>query len=110
MRTPVAEVIPTVLFVAMDKSFVESFRKDFPAVLALNVAHAFAARERIPVTRPLVVVVASAVTQDELTDLIDVAGAVGADVLRMPGEAATPIQYFRIKKALIERLDRNRAH
>lgn len=92
----------------MEKSFIESFRKDFPAVLALNVAHAPAARERIPVTRPLVVVVASAVTKDELNEIIDVAEAVGADVLRMPSEAATPIQYFRIKKALIERLDRAR--
>ena len=108
VRTPLPDVIPTVMFVAIDRSFVEAFRKDFPAVLALSVAHAAAARQRIPVTKPLVVVVASTVSKPELEELIDVAGGVGAEVLRMPGESATPISYFRIKKALIERLDKRR--
>ena len=92
----------------MERDFIDTFRKDFAAVMALSVAHSAAARERIPVTRPLVVVVASNVGKDELQDLVDVATAVGAEVIRMPGEVATPIGYFRIKKAMIEALDRRR--
>lgn len=98
-------MVPSVLFVGMERSFIDAFRKDFPAVTALSAAHSAAARERIPVTRPLVVVVASSVTKPELQDLVDVSSAVGAEVVRMSGEVASPISYFRIKKALIERLE-----
>jgi hypothetical protein len=94
------------MFVAMERSFVEAFRKDFPAVLALSVAHSPAARERIPVTRPLVIVIASSVTRAELQDIVDVAEAVGAEVIRMSAGPPTPVSYFRIKKALIARLER----
>lgn len=108
VRTPLAETVPSVLFVGMDREFIDAFRKDFGAVTALSVAHSAAARERIPVTRPLVVVAASSLGKDELQDLIDVSAGVGAEVIRMPGEVATPIGYFRIKKAMIEVLDRRR--
>lgn len=106
LRTPLAEVVPSVLFVGMDATFVDSFRKDFPAVRGLNVAHAAAARERIPVTRPLVVVVGSAVPKEEVEEMTDIAGAVGCELVRLAGDAVSPIAYFRIKKAIIEVLER----
>lgn len=90
----------------MDRSFVDAFRKDFPMVLTLSVAHCAAARERIPVTRPAVVVVASAVTKVQLQEVVDAAAAVGAELIRMTGDSASPVSYFRIKKALIEHQER----
>lgn len=108
VRTPVAETVSSVLFVGMDREFIDAFRKDFAHVTVLTVAHAAAARERIPVTRPFVVVVATWLAKDELQELVDIATGVGAETIRMPGEVATPIGYFRIKKALIEALERRR--
>lgn len=89
----------------MDRAFVDAFRKDFATVTALSVAHSAAARERIPITRPLVVVVASSITKAELQDIVDVCHEIRAELIRMPGGVASPISYFRIKKALIERLE-----
>ncbi|MBK6695070.1 MAG: hypothetical protein IPG50_23100 [Myxococcales bacterium] len=109
MSSPSSELIPTILFVAMDRAFLDAFRKDFPGVLALSVAHAAAARERIAVTKPFVVVAASVIPKEDLADLVEVSAGVGADVIRMAGESTSPIAYFRIKKALIERLERRRA-
>ena len=90
----------------MGRAFVESFRKDFPTVVTLAVAHSAAARERIPVTQPVVVVVASAVTKGELQEIVDVSAAIGAEVIRISGETPSPVSYFRIKKALLEQQER----
>ena len=91
----------------MERGFVDAFRKDFGTVLALQVAHAAAARQRIPVTRPFVVVVSNTVHQGEIDEMQDVTAAVGAELIKMP-DAVSPVSFFRIKKALIERLEARR--
>ena len=54
----------------------------------LKVGHVAAACERIPVTMPQLVVVASSIRQDELDMLADRCVAVGAEVLKVPTDAA----------------------
>ena len=54
----------------------------------LKAGHVAAACERIPVIMPQLVVVASSIRQDELDMLADRCVAVGAEVLKVPPDAA----------------------
>lgn len=106
MRTPVAHLVLSVFFVGAPDAIVDAFHADLPRVKIYRAAHAIAARERIPVTRPLVVIVPPDLAGAEKDDLLDVCVAVGAEVVSLGEREDVRVAVRRITEAMLTNVAR----
>ncbi len=91
LATPKFHPAPSIMLVALDNTLVGRLTEMAAPLPVLRVVHVQAARERLPVTRPLAVVVGSDVDRSELDMLQETASGVGAELLQLrePFDAET---------------------
>jgi hypothetical protein len=83
MATPIFQPVPSVMFVGSDDEFAIECALALPDLPHLRVEHAAAAVERMPVTRPLVIIVDESVTGPGLEQVIECARDIRAEILRV---------------------------
>ena len=77
-----------------------------PGILVLSVAHSLAARERAPVTLPLVIVIPD--RDRDVVDLREVARSIGAELLRFVDQSGRDYFLGRVREAIVEAERRRR--
>jgi hypothetical protein len=83
MATPIFQPVPSVMFVGSDDEFALECARALPDLSHLRVGHAAGAVERMPVTRPLVVIVDESVTGAGLEQVMECARDIRAEILRV---------------------------
>ncbi len=106
VSTPFFAPAPSLMIVELDEPVRSWCRDALPGIAQLWVAHVLAARQRIPVTRPLVIVIPD--RDRDAVDLADAAESTGAELIRFLTSAGRDYFVGKLREALARAESRRR--
>src|SRR5580693_5441369 len=98
--TPIFQPVPSLMLVGIEAEVADECGRAFPSMLLLRVGHAAAAIERMLVTRPLVVLLGSALPRPDADAVAEIARDIRAEVIRA-GDVASATLVARLRASIL---------